>query len=571
MAGAQLRVHLLGGFAVSVDGRTLPATAWRQRRPAELLALLVLSPGRSMPRDQVIEALWPGLGPAAGAANLRKAAFHLRQLLGVPEVCVLEGRRVRLLPDGEVRADVDDFEARAREALASGDPARCREAAGYYGGPLLPEDPYAAWAEEHRARLQRLYLELLEAGEMWGRLVAEDPTREVAHQELMRQHLVRGDRAAAIRQFGRAREVLREELGVSPGAELTGLYEEALEAEGRAAATPAMRARALLMWGGVHYERAELAEAERAAREAKALATDAGLATELTGASELLGLTAYARGAWKEVFAEEFLTTLSEAPELVPFLYDANMCMVEFALGEADGLRAVSEYGAGLLAEGERRDAVAARALGRLLRGEAGVLAAEPPDPVREDLELALRLHDDVGAVTGRTVSVERLAQLDSVAGDAGAARRGHAVALEAALASAVPQHLVPWVLGGMVEHAADLDRAVELLDEADAACADLEVCAPCAMGLRVAGARVSAAHGDLDRAGALLALAEPVAQMWDGGPWHAALAEARAHAVAQEGARDREVGAQLAAAAEQFEAAQRPREAARCRAGAVL
>ena len=263
VAGAQLRVHLLGGFAVSVDGRTLPATAWRQRRPAELLALLVLSPGRSMPRDQVIEALWPGLGPAAGAANLRKAAFHLRQLLGVPEVCVLEGRRVGLLPDGEVRADVDDFEARAREALASGDPARCREAAGYYGGPLLPEDPYAAWAEEHRARLQRLYLELLEAGEMWGRLVAEDPTREVAHQELMRQHLVRGDRAAAIRQFGRAREVLREELGVSPGAELTGLYEEALEAEGRAAATPAMRARALLMWGGVHYERAELAEAER--------------------------------------------------------------------------------------------------------------------------------------------------------------------------------------------------------------------------------------------------------------------------------------------------------------------
>src|SRR5699024_5053556 len=103
---------------------------------------------------------------------------------------------------------------------------------------------------------------------LWGQLVAEDPTRELAHQELIRQHLARGDRAAAIRQFERAQDVLREELGVCPGAELTALYEEALAAQGRAAATPAMRARALLVWGGIHYERAELAEAEQAAREA---------------------------------------------------------------------------------------------------------------------------------------------------------------------------------------------------------------------------------------------------------------------------------------------------------------
>nr|WP_281496681.1 BTAD domain-containing putative transcriptional regulator [Ornithinimicrobium sp. F0845] len=523
-----------------------------------------------MPRDQVIEALWPDLGPAAGAANLRKAAFHLRRLLELPEACVLEERRVGLLPGGEVSTDVDDFVGPAERALAAGDPAGCREAAQAYRGPLLPDDPYADWAEEHRVRLRDLYLELLEAGRMWGRLVAEDPTRELAHLELMRAHLARGDRAAAIRQFGRARQVLRDELGVSPGTELTGLYERALEAEGRAAATPAMRARALLMWGGIHYERSELAEAERAAREAKALAVDAGLTTELTGASELLGLTAYSRGAWKEVFAEEFLTMLSAAPELVPFLYDANMCMVEFALGEADGLRAVSEYGAGLLAEGERSDAVAARALGRLLRGEAGVLGGEPPDAVRADLEVALELHDDIGAVTGRTVATERLAQLASVDGDPARAQRGHREALEAARASAVPQHLVPWVLGGMVEHAPDLTRAVELLDQAEAVCADLQVCAPCAMGLRVAGARVGAAHGDRDRAEELLALAEPVAQMWTGGPWHAALAEARAHLLAGSG-EPAEVAAQLAAAAEQFEAAQRPREAARCRAGAAL
>lgn len=365
--------------------------------------------------------------------------------------------------------------------------------------------------------------------------------------------------------------MLREELGVCPGAELTALYEEALAAQGRAAATPAMRARALLVWGGIHYERAELAEAEQAAREAKALAVDAGLTRELTEASELLGLSAYARGAWQDVFAAEFLTTLVATPELVPFLYDANMCMVEFALGEADGLRLVSQYGARLLIEGEQRDATAARALGRLLRGEAGVLAGGPTEDAREDLEAALDLHGDLGARTGHTVATERLAQLAALDGNPTVAGRGHTEALASAQRSAVPQHLVPWILGGMVEYAPDPDRAMAVLDEAETRCASLQVCGPCAMGLRVAGARVSADQGELDRAAALIALAGPVGQMWAGGPWQAALLEARAHVLAGSGGAPDDVAAQLAAAAEQFEAAQRPREAARCRTGAAV
>lgn len=596
VTGHQLTVHLLGGFAVAVDGEDLRAERWPRRRPAELLKLLALAPDGSLPRDQIVDALWPDLSASAGGANVRKAVFHLRQLLGLPEICLLEGGRVVLLPRGVLETDVADFEERAWAALAGRDAERCREVAADYG-PLLPADRDARWAQEPRDRLRGLHLDLLEAGEAWGLLLAEDPTRERAHHEVMARHLARGDRAAAIRQFGRARQVLREELGISPGPELTALYEEALEAEGAQAATPAMRARALLLWGGIHYERSELAEAEQAARDARALAVDARLGTELTEASELLGLTAYARGAWREVFAEEFLTMLAGSPELVPFLYDANMCMVEFALGEPDGLRAISEYAAGLLAEGERRDAPAARALGLLLRGEAGVLAGEPDGPVREDLLAAQRLHEELGAVTGCAVATERLAQLEAARGGAvaqvaassggpvadaavagavadaavaGAAADGHAQALAIAVDSAVAQHLVPWVYGGMVDTAADVDRATALLDEADAACADVQVCAPCAMMLRVAGARVSAARGDLDRARALIALAEPVARMWSGGPWHAALAEARAHALAASGDRA-QVAAQLAAAAEQFGAAQRPREAARCRAGAAL
>src|SRR5680860_1532288 len=114
-----------------------------------------------------------------------------------------------------------------------------------------------------------------------------------------------------------------------------------LAMEGRDVPPPAERARALLAWGVVHWERSELAEAERTAVEVRALAMDAGLGRELSDASELLGLVAYAQGRWREVFGREFLESVERNPELAPFVFDANLCMSEFALEESDGVRAM--------------------------------------------------------------------------------------------------------------------------------------------------------------------------------------------------------------------------------------
>jgi DNA-binding SARP family transcriptional activator len=44
-------------------------------------------------RDQVVDALWCHLTPAAGAANLRKAAHHARKALREPYAVVLGGAR----------------------------------------------------------------------------------------------------------------------------------------------------------------------------------------------------------------------------------------------------------------------------------------------------------------------------------------------------------------------------------------------------------------------------------------------------------------------------------------------
>ncbi len=201
---------MLGGFEVFVDSRPVPPEAWVQRRATDLVKLLALAPGHRLPRDEVLEALWPKLGTDAAAANLHKAASHARRALGDRRAIVLSGGVVELAPAAEVTTDVDRFE--------SGDEAA-------YRGDLLPDEPYADWTLGPRAGLRERRLALLRSQGRWEDVLREDPADEEAHRALMRRRAASGDRPGAARQFRLLREELSR-LGLEPGAETLALQRE---------------------------------------------------------------------------------------------------------------------------------------------------------------------------------------------------------------------------------------------------------------------------------------------------------------------------------------------------------
>lgn len=569
MGNDRLAIRLLGGFAVAVGPVAVPDAQWHVRRAAELVKILALAPRHRMPRESVIEALWPGSDPGSGMTNVRKVAFHARHALGMPDGIVLEEGIVILAPGYTIATDVNEFREAAHHALALDDPEACRHAASLYRGELLPEDQYADWCAAERAALRSLFREVLAGGQLWGRLVREDPTHERAHREIMRTQLAGGDRAAAIRQFELLRQSLREELGVSPEPETVALYEQVLNMDGRVAPTPEERARALLAWGTVHWRRGDLDEASRTATEVRGLAIDARLPQELTAASELLGLVAYAQGAWREVFARSFLDSITTSPDLAPFIYDANMCMCEFALCEPTGTAEVTGLAEEMLDAGDDPGAALADAVGHLLRGEARFLEDGDPELIRADLAQAARLHEVATSVTGWALAVERLAQLDAAQSDQLSARDRHQAALEIAEQTSVPEHLLPWIYGGMLEGEDD-DAALRIIAAAEKATDRLRVCDSCSMAFRIGACMVCSRAGMLDRARDYLADAARVAGMWSGGPWHAAIDEATATLQHAEGASTSVVTERLEQAGASFADANRPRDAARCRAAAA-
>ncbi|MGO4536619.1 AfsR/SARP family transcriptional regulator [Leifsonia sp. 2MCAF36] len=571
MSGEKLAISLLGGFSVAVDDDVIPGGEWHLKRAADLVKMLALAARRRLPREQVIEALWPGGDPARSAVNLRKVAFETRQILGRSDGIVLEDGLVELAPDHRVLTDVDEFTAAAARALASGDPADCRAAASQYRGDLLPDDPYATWCENERRHLRGLFHEVLEQGQLWGRLLHEQPANERAHREIMRGQLERGDRTGAMRQFELLRATLREELGVSPGEETVALYEQALNMDGRDVPTAAERARALLAWGLVHWRRSDLAEAERTAEEARALCIDAGLPRELTEASELLALIAYAQGRWRDVFARGLAESVKADAELAPFVFDANMCMSEFALWEQTGISDVAELGRQLIRISADSGSVQAEAIGRLLRGEAALLSGRDAATARADLNRSAQLHEDTSSITGWALSVERLAQLDSRSGDRSRASDGHRHALRIAEKTAVTDHLIPLIYGGLIRDEPD-DQSLAAVAAAEAAFDQLTPCDTCAMSFRVTASAVYARSGQVDRAQEYLAEARRVAQMWSGGPWQAAVDEADAAAQLAQGAAPSDVAVLYRRAGERFRLAHHHGDSDRCeRAAAAL
>ena len=203
-----------------------------------------------MPRDEMLEMLWPQLGVDAAASNLHKAASYARRALGDRGAVVLRGGVVELAPTAEVTTDVERFER--------GDDSA-------YRGELLPDERYEQWTLGPRARLRERRLALLRSQGRWDDVLREDPADEEAHRALMRRHVASGDRPAAARRFRLLRDELSR-LGAEPSAETLALQRELTHG-------PAVRA-ARLLHAPIEGRDRVLASASAALR--RAAAADGG-------------------------------------------------------------------------------------------------------------------------------------------------------------------------------------------------------------------------------------------------------------------------------------------------------
>lgn len=233
---------------VTVGERTVQVGGARQRT---ILALLLLSPGRIVPVDTLVDVVWNGRPPATARTQVAIVIAALRKAIkseGVAEEVIATAHPGYLLrPDGHVLDTVtfSGLVAEAEEAVRThrtADAARCyAEALGLWRGPALTgvtgqlvEDEAARWEEVRINAYEALTGVQLELGRHQLLLpelaaaVREHPLRERTRYHLILAQYRSGRRAEAMESFREARRQFIDELGMDPGPELQELHDAIL-------------------------------------------------------------------------------------------------------------------------------------------------------------------------------------------------------------------------------------------------------------------------------------------------------------------------------------------------------
>ncbi|MFI9115016.1 AfsR/SARP family transcriptional regulator [Streptomyces venezuelae] len=254
--GERLGFGILGPLAVTAGERTVQVRGARQRT---VLALLLLSPGRIVPVDTLVEEVWGGRPPATARTQVAIVVAALRKALKgespratgetAPEDVIVtahpgyllraEGHALDTVTFTELLADA---ETAVRERRPEQAERRYAQALALWRGPALAgvagrlvEEEAARWEESRVHAREALTAVRLDLGRHRALLpelaaaVQEHPLRERAWYHLVLAQYRSGRRAEALESYRAARRRFVDELGMEPGPELRGLHDAILK------------------------------------------------------------------------------------------------------------------------------------------------------------------------------------------------------------------------------------------------------------------------------------------------------------------------------------------------------
>jgi DNA-binding SARP family transcriptional activator len=241
-AVAELKVSVLGALHIQgVDKHALGS-----RKARTLIKVLAVARGQPVPVARLVDCLWPERPPARPSQQISVLVSRLRLVLG-PQRIPRSDAGYQLLADWIDLDIANNLATAASRRLAAQNYASARLAAeaalALMRGELLADEPDSPWADEERAAVARLAVDVrrtaaraaLAVGDFAGArdlseaVVAVDPYDEGALQVLMASLAHAGQPGTALATFARARKRLREDLGVDPSSATDAVHKAILQ------------------------------------------------------------------------------------------------------------------------------------------------------------------------------------------------------------------------------------------------------------------------------------------------------------------------------------------------------
>lgn len=249
-----IKVYCLGKFRILQKGIEIPEKKWKSKKAKALFKYLVCKREHGyVEKDVLMELLWPGENPDKITGRLHDALSSLRKTLepdllrGVPSSYLLRqgtGYRLYLGEGGSV--DTAYFLSEVAQAKQEEDPDRRLshfiKAESCYKGDFLEEDLYVEWCMTHRQHLKEDYLLVLEkirhhyethhnyakCVEYADKYLKHNPYAEHIYQQLMRYHMLSGNKNMVTRTFKRCQENMEKGYDAPVSRETEVMYEKFL-------------------------------------------------------------------------------------------------------------------------------------------------------------------------------------------------------------------------------------------------------------------------------------------------------------------------------------------------------
>ena len=250
-----ITITTLGRFSVVIGDHPLDDKAWEGKKPKLLLKAMICHGihTRSVPKEKLIEDLWPDSAPKSGEKNFKVTLHRIRKALEPhihPEVgysyVTLDGGTLSLHPD-LITVDIIRFEQLITDGeihLARNEEAHAlslfEQAVALYHGDFLMDDLYESWIEKKRSALKERFISLLltiariheeqdeatPAIRYLKRAIDAAPLNEEAYRQLMIVYADCAMKSEAMALYETCRQTLLTELDVLPDHETRQIFEK---------------------------------------------------------------------------------------------------------------------------------------------------------------------------------------------------------------------------------------------------------------------------------------------------------------------------------------------------------
>ena len=224
-----------------------------RKQALTLLKYLITYRGHAIPRERLMECLWPEVDEHHGRDRLKVTLYYLRNQLreaGIEDEIIETVNHAYLLRGDKIWLDADVFELAIAEGTLLLEQKNCKDAIDkfeqaqhLYRGDYLEQDIYEDWCAEERERQRELYLYMFaklaqcyaELGFFFKAIqacrsaLACEPCREYFHRTLMIYLTQSGQRDQVIIHYKECQQILQRELGVEPMAETQEIYLQILD------------------------------------------------------------------------------------------------------------------------------------------------------------------------------------------------------------------------------------------------------------------------------------------------------------------------------------------------------